>query len=105
MGGPVQGNLFDEPEPPPPGGGHHNHLHQRGSVFTAAPPPVKRPKVVSGVASGVTSFHYFEERNYGNSREFSEEPHHSWDLEHDALQVSGPSLPCLLSRAAFSRFN
>jgi hypothetical protein len=34
-----------------------------------------------------TSFHYFERRNYRDSREFGDQPHHSWDLEHDALEV------------------
>lgn len=49
-----------------------------------------RQRWKGGAAGGATSFHYFEQRNYASSREFGDEPHHSWDLEHDALQVCGP---------------
>ena len=39
---------------------------------------------VDGVA---TAWHYFENRHFGNSREFSIDPHHSFKLEADILQV------------------
>ena len=38
-----------------------------------------------------TSWHYWEERNFHASREFGMDPHHSFDLERDVIQVR-PSL-------------
>ncbi|KAK3235957.1 glycosyltransferase 29 protein [Cymbomonas tetramitiformis] len=43
---------------------------------------------VYGVGDGLKgSWHYFEDRNFADSREFSKDPHHSFILEHDMLQV------------------
>jgi hypothetical protein len=39
--------------------------------------------------------HYWEERNFGSSREFGLEPHHSFDLETDVM--------CLLDKAGSLR--
>jgi hypothetical protein len=39
--------------------------------------------------------HYWEERNFGSSREFGLEPHHSFDLETDVM--------CLLDKEAMLR--
>ena len=46
--------------------------------------------VVFGVGAGATStssWHYWEQRNFGESREFGLEPHHSFELEHDLAMV------------------
>lgn len=45
---------------------------------------------VFGVGAGATStssWHYWEQRNFGESREFGLEPHHSFELEHDLAIV------------------
>jgi len=40
-----------------------------------------------GQLGETTSWHYWEERNFLSSREFGLEPHHSFDLERDVLQM------------------
>ncbi|KAK3286050.1 hypothetical protein CYMTET_6378 [Cymbomonas tetramitiformis] len=72
MGGSVQGSRGDE-------GGDSQFGKETGTKGNNAE--------AGQVRGGATSFHYFEQHNYGTSREFGKEPHHSWDLEHDALQV------------------
>jgi len=53
---------------------------------------------VYGVGDGMAgSWHYFEERAFADSREFGMDPHHSFELEHDMLQV--------LDAAGFIRHN
>jgi hypothetical protein len=43
---------------------------------------------VYGVGDGMAgSWHYFESRDFATSREFGEDPHHSFELEHDMLQI------------------
>lgn len=43
---------------------------------------------VYGVGDGMAgSWHYFEGRAFAQSREFGNDPHHSFELEHDMLQV------------------
>jgi hypothetical protein len=42
---------------------------------------------VASVDGAATAWHYFENRHFGNSREFSVDPHHSFQLEADMLQV------------------
>lgn len=44
---------------------------------------------VAPVDGAATAWHYFENRHFGNSREFSIDPHHSFKLESDMLQVRG----------------
>jgi hypothetical protein len=39
---------------------------------------------------GQVNWHYFENRHFRYSREFGRDPHHSFDLEHDSLEVSHP---------------
>ncbi|KAK3254498.1 hypothetical protein CYMTET_36289 [Cymbomonas tetramitiformis] len=40
-----------------------------------------------GMGGQTTSWHYWEQRNFGSSREFSLDPHHSFDLEGDAMRA------------------
>jgi hypothetical protein len=43
---------------------------------------------VYGVGDGMAgSWHYFESRDFATSREFGVDPHHSFELEHDMLQI------------------
>lgn len=43
---------------------------------------------IYGMGDGVVgSWHYFEGRKFKRSREFSADPHHSFELEHDIMQV------------------
>ena len=49
-----------------------------------------RNVTVFGMSDGGSlreAWHYFEPRQFHASREFSADPHHSFDLEHDMLQV------------------
>ena len=43
--------------------------------------------VGAGGSGSTTSWHYFEQRNFEASREFSVDPHHSFELEHDVATV------------------
>lgn len=120
LGGPAQGTVNDQDTFVPPAWRRQRRRRssrlRRSLLMTETTPATTRARrsstsgggtpsaSSSGSAGGgsladsanskgsATSFHYFERRNYRDSREFGDQPHHSWDLEHDALQVRLASL-------------
>eukprot|EP00958_Prasinococcus_capsulatus_P011392 scaffold1132_cov377-Prasinococcus_capsulatus_cf.AAC.6 len=51
---------------------------------------------VYGVGDGFAgAWHYFEERDFADSREFGKDPHHSFDLEGDVIRVMDAALGVL----------